>query len=214
MAESMTVEAKRLSALETKSVIRKTLEVHAASVREFCGWSGLLADSNVEALEVDRLLTEFMNLLSSEGHRAWNGEKLLASVLFFFPTLSQLDGNRLARSFRALPSFSRRPLLAAVWSALAVERGRIGGTLAAVRTLVMFEAYLRPGEMLSLRPQTFEFPGIGGGWYCYFLRPVPREAKLERRTTRSVSTQNDVSGWSQCSIGFSDDNHSTSPCST
>ena len=59
----MPVEAKRLGALETKSVTRKTLEVYAASVREFCDWSGLSADSDVEALEVDRLLTEFTDLL-------------------------------------------------------------------------------------------------------------------------------------------------------
>ena len=71
---------------------RKTLELYATSVREFCDWSGLSADSNVEALEVDRLPTEFTNLLFSEGYRAWKGEKLLASVLFFFPTFSQLEG--------------------------------------------------------------------------------------------------------------------------
>ena len=65
---------------------------HSQDPGEFCDWSGLSADSNVEALEVDRLLTEFMNLLCSEGHRAWKGEKLLASVLFFFPTFSQLEG--------------------------------------------------------------------------------------------------------------------------
>ena len=47
---------------------------------------------------MDRLRTEFMNLLFSQGHRAWNGEKLLASVLFFFPTFSQLERNRLDRS--------------------------------------------------------------------------------------------------------------------
>ena len=92
----------RLSALETKSVTRKTQEVYATSVREFCGWSALLADSNVEASEVDRLLTEFMNLLSSEGHRAWKGEKLLASVLSFFPTCSQLE-----RNGSELPSLQR-----------------------------------------------------------------------------------------------------------
>ena len=99
MAESMPEEAKRPGALETKSVTRKTLELHATSVLEFCDWSGLSADSNVKALEVDRLLTEFMNLLFSEGHRAWKGENLLASVFFFFPTFSKLEGNRLARSF-------------------------------------------------------------------------------------------------------------------
>ena len=52
MAECVPVEIKRLSAFETTSV---TWRVFAASVREFCDWSGLLADSNVEALEVDRL---------------------------------------------------------------------------------------------------------------------------------------------------------------
>ena len=61
MTETIPVEAKRESALETKSVTRKTLEVYAASAREFGDWSGFLADSNVEASEVDRLLTEFMN---------------------------------------------------------------------------------------------------------------------------------------------------------
>ena len=128
MAESMPVEAKRLSALETKSVTHKTLEVYAACVREFCDWSGLLADSNVEASAEDR----------ARSFRALTGWK------------------------KASPSFSRRPLLAAVWSALAVEMCRIGGTLAAVLTLVMFEAYLRPGEMLSLRPSSFLAPTEGG----------------------------------------------------
>ena len=70
---------------------------------------------------MDRLVTEFMNLLFSQGYRAWKGEQLLASGLFFFPTFLQLHENRLARSFPALkgwkkasPSFSRRPLPAAV----------------------------------------------------------------------------------------------------
>ena len=106
---------------------------------------------------MDRLLTEFMNLLFFfRGPRAWKGEKLLGSVLFFFPTFSQLEGNRLARSFRApkgcrkaSPSFSRRPLPAAVWSALAVDTCRIGGTLAAVLTLVVFQACLRPSSFLA-----------------------------------------------------------------
>ena len=60
----------------------------------------------------------------------------------------QPEGNRLAWSFwafkgwkKASPSFSRQPL-AAVSSALAVEMCRVDGILAAVLTLVMFEAYL------------------------------------------------------------------------
>ena len=66
---------------------RKTLEVYATSVRESCDWSALSAGSNVGAL--DRPLVGFMN---REDHRAWKGDKLLASVPFFFPIFSQLDG--------------------------------------------------------------------------------------------------------------------------
>ena len=143
MAESMQEEAKRLSALETKSVTRKNLEVYATSVREFCDCNGLLAVRSVGTLELDRLLTKFMNLFFQKANRAWKGEKLLANVIFFFPTFSQMEGNRQAGTFRYLnglgkasPSFPRRPLLAADWSALAVDMCRIGGTLAAVLTLV------------------------------------------------------------------------------
>ena len=38
---------------------------------------------------------------------------------------------------------------------LAVAMCRIGGTLAAVLTLVIIEAYLRPERMLSLKPSSF-----------------------------------------------------------
>ena len=62
MAESTPAKARRLSAFDMKSVTRKTLEVYATSIRKFCDWSGLSAASNVEALEVDKLLMEFMNL--------------------------------------------------------------------------------------------------------------------------------------------------------
>ena len=101
MADSMPAEARRLSSLEAKSVTRETLAVCATSVRESCDWGGLSAGSNVGALEVDRLLKEFMNLQVFRGP-PWKGEKLLASVLVFCPTFSKLDGNRLARSFQAL----------------------------------------------------------------------------------------------------------------
>ena len=135
MAESMPVEAKRQSALETTSVTCKTLEVFAASVREFCDWSGLLADSNVEALEVDRLLTEFMNPPGVE-RRTTVGKRVSA----FFETTA--PGGSLERSGRGN--------VQARWY------------LAAVLTLVMLEAYLRLGEMLSLRHSSFLAPTEGG----------------------------------------------------
>ena len=83
MVESMLVEAKRPSALETKSVTRKTLKVHAASVREFCDWSGLLADSIVEALEVDRP-AKFMNLFFSKRPPGLERQQTIGKYPLFF----------------------------------------------------------------------------------------------------------------------------------
>ena len=63
---------------------------------------------------------------------------------------------------KASQRFSRRPLPTAVWSSLAVESCRVGGMLAAVFTLIMFKAFLRPGEKLSLTPSSFLAPTDGG----------------------------------------------------
>ena len=41
---------------------------------------------------------------------------------------------------------------------------RVGGMLAAVPTLVLFEAYLLLGEMLSLKLSCFLAPTVGGVW--------------------------------------------------
>ena len=43
-----------------------------------------------------------------------------------------------------------------------MEMCRVGGVLAVVLTVVMFEAYLRPGEVLSLKPSSFLAPTEGG----------------------------------------------------
>ena len=62
-------------ALETKAVTRKTLEDHAASVREFFDWSVWLSNSIVKAFEVDRH-TEFI---------CWQ------IAFFLFPIFSKLS---------------------------------------------------------------------------------------------------------------------------
>ena len=190
IVESMLVYTKRLSALETKPVTRKTLEVYAASVREFCNWSGLSADSNVEVLEVDRLLSKFMNLLFPEGHRAWKGEKLLASLPFFFPTFSQLEGTRLARSFRTLKGWSKASpsFFETTAPGSSLERSGRGN----VQDPWYAGGCAHTSHVRSLSPtrgnavtQTFGFPGTDGGW-----RPklndavVPRGRHREKRNWR------------------------------
>ena len=110
-----------------------------------------------------------MNLLFSEGHRAWKGKKLLASVLFFFPTFSQLGRNRLARSFRALKGWKKGVSEFFVTTAPSSSLERSGCGYVQDRWYAGGCAH--PGHVRRLFPtrgnavtQTFEFPGTDGGW--------------------------------------------------
>ena len=68
--------------LETKSVTGSTLEVRAASVREFFVWSGLSGNNSVQTLEVDRPRSSSTPFFP-QNHRGWRNEEMLAK--FFFP---------------------------------------------------------------------------------------------------------------------------------
>ena len=93
---------------------------------------------------------------------------------------------------KASQRFSRRPLPTAVWSSLAVEMCTLGGMLAAVFTLIMFRAKSFHSHLQASSHQ--RMATSQAGWYSYSLKPGPQGARLERRTVRSVSLQNDVCG--------------------
>ena len=84
MAESIPVEAKRLSALETKSVTSQDPGGICGIRPRILRLERLLG----EALEVDRLLTEFMHLLFLEATGFGKVRNCWQSVLFFFPTFA------------------------------------------------------------------------------------------------------------------------------
>ena len=141
----MPADAKRLSVLETKSVTRKTLEVHAAFVREFCDWT----DSCVEALEVDRLFTDFMNLPA------------------FFQRATGLGKAKQCRQASSSSFHLSRSWKGIDWL------GDSEPSKDERRSLQVFRAggCAHPGHVGSLSPtrgsavtQTFEFPGTDGSW--------------------------------------------------
>ena len=70
LAERRPAEAARLSALELRSVSRKTLETYTASVREFCSWSGLCATEEEDPPRLYEQLVGYMNHQLQQGHRA------------------------------------------------------------------------------------------------------------------------------------------------
>ena len=149
MAESLAEEAKRLSAVETKSV---------------SDWSGLSADSDVEAFG-----------------SGWKGEKL-----FFFPTFSQLEGNRLARSFRALKGWRKVFFETTAPSSSMRRSGRRN-----VQDRWYAGGCAHPGRVRSLSPtkgnsapHAFEFLGDGGWSPRLGDTFVPSGRHLEKQNWR------------------------------
>ena len=199
MVESMPVETKRPSALETKSVTRKTLKVHAASVREFCDWSGLLADSIVEALEVDRP-AKFMNL-----YRGWKGNKLLASILFFSDFLAAEEKKTFFELFQTTApggSLERSGRGNVQWYA-----GALYSPWSCSKLISDLGKCCHSNLRASWLQRRVESEAGGhSDWY--------REKQNWRGRHDQSQLKNDVYGWCQCSRGFSDDSHRTSLCST
>ena len=77
-----------------------------------------------------------------KGVKSWRGEKLAAGIMFFHPDYGRQGGLYLPRSLRCLkgwkklsPSRSRKPLVFAIWAAIAVELCRLGSPLAAALVL-------------------------------------------------------------------------------
>ena len=153
------------SFLAANSVSKLTLVSYEKAVRDFCLWAKLRGEELKEDEKVDALLVAFMNSMYQEGHRSWKGERVFAGLLCLAPQFGRYGTARLPRAIRALkgwrrltPSFSRRPLTWAVWCAMATELYRMGEPLLGVLVLVSVEAYLRPSEALSLRPESFLEP--------------------------------------------------------
>ncbi|CAK0838915.1 unnamed protein product [Prorocentrum cordatum] len=154
-----------ISYLEKRTVGAGALETYRQCVLAFCVWARCCLTALPELKELDGQLVEYMNEEFLKGVKALRGEKLLAGLMFFHPDFGRLGGLHLPRSLRCLkgwkklsPSRSRKPLVFAIWAALAVELCRLGAPLVGAMVLIMVECYLRPGEMLSLTSDSFLAP--------------------------------------------------------
>ncbi|CAK0900961.1 unnamed protein product [Prorocentrum cordatum] len=131
----------------------------------FCVWARCCLTALPELKELDGQLVACMSEELLKGVKAWRGETLLAGLMLFHPDFGRLGGLHLPRSLRCLkgwkklsPSRSRKPLVFAIWAALAVELCRSGAPLVGAMVLSMAGCYLRPGEMLSLTSDSFLAP--------------------------------------------------------
>ena len=109
----------------------------------------------------DRLLTKIMDVMFLDGEAPARGEKLLAAVLWYHPSLSMDGGGRMALTRQALrgwrkvmPSVGR---LAAI--AMLVNYFYLTGRSAiGILTLLAVELYSRPSEPFRLRCQDVVLP--------------------------------------------------------
>ena len=164
--ESMPAQARRLSVLELKSATRETLEVYAASVREFCAWSGLVQ--------------------RCRGARA--GQTSYAShELTVFRVPSGLE-------MRDYPG-KRPPLLSASsggFDCAGLEHVLSRWLLAAALTLVMFRD-TSPAWRDAV-PQACDFPCTDASGVQRWGLEL-QAAKQGEQTIRLVSIESDPCGW-------------------
>ncbi|CAK0800111.1 unnamed protein product, partial [Prorocentrum cordatum] len=172
-AEEPPAAARSRRRLETrgKARIRKAIEVleTAESGRDDVKLGiSYLEKSLPELKELDGQLVEYMNEEFLKGVKAWRGEKLLAGLMFFHPDFGRLGGLHLPKSLRCLkgwkklsPSRSRKPLVFAIWAALAVELCRLGAPLVGEMLSLTSDSFLAPTEHAVQNWVVWLFPEAG-----------------------------------------------------
>ena len=148
----------------------------------------------VQLAELDAWLAQWMNMMYAEGHRAWQGERVLAGLLFFLPEYGKAGNKSIPRSLRCLkswrtlsPSFSRKPLTWPVWCAMAVEMTRLGHTLLSIMVLLSVECYLRPPEALSLTGQSL-LPPVTSAVPNWVVLSFPQENRQRSKVGAADDT--------------------------
>ena len=95
-------EGQAMSLLEYLSAQPETVLVYRAHLLKWLEWADDGAWPLVVDEEVDAALVSFMNKAFLAGLQSWNGERLLAALLFYWPEFSKLGVRRIPRAWRVL----------------------------------------------------------------------------------------------------------------
>ena len=158
-----TVPRPALSYLEQVSVKESTLVRYEKLATEFVARATRLKLDWVSDVELDAVLCQKMNWMFFEGQSAEEGSRLLAALKFFLPEVSRLGPGSLPRTTRALGSWRKMApanqgmpmpfvvLCAIVGFTLRRFRSSVVGRNLALKWLVAFHTYMRPGEVDKLK---------------------------------------------------------------
>ncbi|CAK0897361.1 unnamed protein product, partial [Prorocentrum cordatum] len=195
-ARARSVGTGGLTTLEQESITQKTRQDYSRRLERFdvfCKTHGLTTASDVE---LEEAVVEYMELQFSRGEPSNSGAKLLAAIGHRDPRLHHagrlLKLPRVARALqgwrRPVPPLTRAPAPWAAVAAIAVALIYLGQRRAALGAALAADAYLRPGELLTLRADhVVPAQPHAGGDYCFTSLVLRPEEELQSTRTRGFN---------------------------
>ena len=169
--------------LETASVQPVTRDSYCRLLEVFLRWADLVTVAT-DAKRLDHLLCQYFQRLYTEGRGPGAGSKLIAAILFVYPSQAGRGRPALDRALRALkgwkrkmPAATRQPLPCFVAMAIASDLRRRWLPLMSLCWILMFDTYMRPGECIDLLASQIVPPQPGAGMRqaAILLNPGYRE---------------------------------------
>ena len=165
-----------LSFLEESALHPETRRRYRSEVEAFVRFCDQSQLPLVTSAEVDVGVVAYLNSLYLTGEPLYKAERMFAGLLHLDSSFSRAGGRHLPRAARALRGFrrqapgrSRVPHPLVTWLGIAVDLTARRHLAAADATLLMVQAYLRPGELLRLRPSSFIRPTAGAQSWSLLL---------------------------------------------
>ena len=170
----------RQTLLERAAVSHPVAQDYLQRAEDFRSFARSHKMSLKNMTKFDESLCEYLNHLFQEGCDLSEGTKSYAAVMDAFPAFSQKG--TLTRSKRALqgwhkldPGRTRPPVPWPLIALLALRMAEKGLLASAAAVLIMFVAYLRPGEALGLRVEDLVMPSPLHSRHTLNLHPQERQ---------------------------------------
>lgn len=157
-------QQRRLSLCELAAVGPRTRSTYQKFLGDFLAWARKQGRSTADS-EVELALVDYFDVLVSQGWGAHRAETLVAALIAQRPWLANQRLERVRRSLRGfrklVPPVSRYPLAKPIVAGLICQLLYAGAVTSARMVLVMFLAYLRPGEARRLQKGHIVGPARG-----------------------------------------------------
>lgn len=177
-------QQKKLTLLERKCVsseVQGQYGQYLSRFEDFCRVSGFQWPPALQ--DVDPLLSDYMDTLFMEGRSPHEGEKTFAALEFH---MLEVKGKlhrarRCLKGWRkAVPAQSRLPMPMLAMFGIAMTLAAGNHLEMALKTVVDFLLYLRPGEGLDLRSRNVVAPVRGAGIQYKWVTVIIRDQEGQR----------------------------------